>query len=96
MFAGETCGKGQFSNIVIKEEEDMHNPNYVLKEDEIDRSHVNGHTFGKSFTFLHIARTESKISLTHVDGQKKEEVEKDTNNQVKDLMRLKRRPSEYL
>ena len=58
MFAGETCEKGQFVDIVIKEEEDRHNLNSVMKVDKIDRSHVNACTqLGKRFTFQHIART---------------------------------------
>jgi len=78
MFAGEPCKEGQFVDIVIKDEEDRQNLNYVLKEDEIDRSHVNAcKQLGKSFTFQHVARTEGRGSLTHDDGQKKEEVEKD-------------------
>ena len=40
MFAGETCEERQFVGIVVKEEEDRQNLNYVLKEDEIDRSHM--------------------------------------------------------
>ena len=39
MIAGETS-EGQFADIVIKEKEDKKNLNYVLKEDEIDRSHM--------------------------------------------------------
>ena len=78
MFAGETCEEGQFAGIVIKEEEDMQNLNSLLKEDEIARSHVNDRTqLGKSFTFQHIAKAESRGSLTHDDGQKQEEVGKD-------------------
>ena len=40
MYAGETCKEGQLYDIVIKEEEDKQNPNSVLEEDEIDRSHM--------------------------------------------------------
>jgi len=40
MFACETCKEGQFVDIVIKEEEDKQNLNYILEEDEIDRSHI--------------------------------------------------------
>jgi len=39
MFAGETC-EGQFTDIVIKEEEDKKNIYSILEEDEIDRSHI--------------------------------------------------------
>jgi len=57
MFVGETCEEGQFVDIVIKEEEYRHNLNSVMKEDEIDRSHVNACTqLGKSFTFQHVAK----------------------------------------
>ena len=31
MYASETCKEGQLANIVIKEEEDKHNPNSVLE-----------------------------------------------------------------
>ena len=40
MFIGETCKKGQFADIVIKEKEDKQNLNFVLEEDEIDMSHI--------------------------------------------------------
>lgn len=40
MFAGETFKEGQFANIVIMEEEDIQNLNFVLEEYEIDRSHI--------------------------------------------------------
>ena len=39
MFAGQTC-EGKFVDIVIKEEEEKQNLNYVLEEDGIDRSHI--------------------------------------------------------
>jgi len=32
MFVGETCEEVKFNDIDIKEEEEMHNLNYVLKE----------------------------------------------------------------
>ena len=44
MIVGETCEEGQFVDIDIKEEEDRQNLNSVLKEDEIDKSHVNTYT----------------------------------------------------
>jgi len=52
MFAGETCEEGKFVDIVIKEEEDKKNLNFIMKEDEIDRYHVNACTqLGKGFIF---------------------------------------------
>lgn len=91
MFAGETCEERQFADIFInKEEEDRKNLNFVLKEDEIDRSHVNACTqLRKSFTFQHIARTGSRGSLTHDDDQKQEEVEKDITQPIGGLEEAK-------
>jgi len=40
MYASETSKEGQLVDIVMKKEEDHQNPNYVLEEDEIDRSHM--------------------------------------------------------
>jgi len=36
MFANE----GQFANIVIRKEQDKQNLNYILEEDERDKSHM--------------------------------------------------------
>ena len=40
VFIGKTSKEGQFSDIVMKKEEDKMNLNSFLEEDEIDRSHM--------------------------------------------------------
>ena len=72
MFAGGTCEEGQFTDIIIKEEEDRKNLNYVLKGEETVKSHINSHTQVKEVVaFQHTVNPESREgSLAHDDGQK--------------------------
>ena len=96
MFAGETGEERQFYDIVMKEEEDKHNLNYVLKEDGTARSHINAHTqLRKGVSFQHVSKIEGREGLAHDDGQKKEEVEKDIKQPNEVLEEAERKSIEY-
>lgn len=78
MFAGE---ERQFSNIVMKEEEDRQKLNSVLKKNGTAESRASVHTqLRESCSFQHAARAERKESLAYADGQEQGEVEGDSKH----------------
>jgi len=78
MFVGVVHDDGKSSHIVIDEKEGRQNFNFVLKEDETTRSHVEFHTPLKEYTdFHHIARSENRGILTYINIQKRAVLEED-------------------
>ena len=73
MFAGENHDDGRSSYIATKKKEERQNLNFVLKEDETARSHVEAHTqLKEGIAFQHIARAENRGSLAYTNSQRQE------------------------
>jgi len=76
MFADETCEEGQFSDIVIKEEEDMQNLNSVMKE-EVEKDIKKS-----SEGFDEIKEKTIEIFLSHVEDLERQEDVIESSNEI--------------